>query len=448
MRTSRSFLAALALLAPLPLQAAQAVSLDLQQAVERALAANPGLAASQAQVDASEALRRSALGAMLPRVDTGLHVARSDSPITAFGAKLLQQRFSQQDFDPARLNQPNAITNYQTTLRLTLPVYQGGALRSTLAMREHNSRAATADYGSTKQRLLYNVIAAFARAQRAAAMLAARRQAERAAAAHFEATRALRRRGLAIDSDVLTAKVHLLDAGVAVRQAEDEQANALDGLRVLLNLEPGTPLQLQGQGALVEEQARSLADWQEMALNHRPDMQALRARLDAARAGIGVARAGFRPHISLMAQEEWNNDVPALKHRFATVGGVLQFNAFAGGADKAKVEAAQAAAARLNYALAEQRQRIRAEVAAAWRALRESRARLLARQQGEQQSREALRILTLRHKAGLEKTADLLAAQARLDAARADTIHARFDVIVADARLYLAAGLLTPEVLR
>lgn len=437
---------ALALLIAPPLQAAEPLKLDLAAAVERALTANMGLAASAERITASDARKRAAVGAMLPRLDAGMNVSRSDSPITAFGSKLLQQRFTQQDFDPARLNQPDAVTNYQTTLRLTLPVYQGGALWAEKQRSEHAIEATTSEHASMRQQLIFDVIAAYARVQRAEAMLRANRQAELAASTHLATTEALHRRGLNLDSDVLAAKVHLLDTSVEKRQATDERDNAFDALRVLLNLEQGMPVQVGDDGQL-RAPGRTLEQWQEHALSQRPDIKALQSRLDAARAGVGIARAGFRPHVSLMAQEEWNNDALALKHRFATVGGLVQINAFAGGADRAKVEAAQAQVARLDYSLREQYQRIRAEVAAAWRGMKESEARLQARQTAVQQTAEALRILTLRHKSGLEKTVDVLAAQAQLDRARAHRIRASFDAVLARAHLYLAAGSLSPEVL-
>ena len=61
---------------------------------------------------------------------------------------------------------------------------------------------------------------------------------------------------------------------------------------------------------------------------------------------------------------------------------------------------------------------------------------------------EALRIVDLRHRQGLEKTVDLLTAQGRLDESRAGLIDAGFDVELAQARLLLVTGQLNEESIR
>jgi outer membrane protein len=137
-----------------------------------------------------------------------------------------------------------------------------------------------------------------------------------------------------------------------------------------------------------------------------------------------------------------------LRHPNYQITAMVDLNVFAGGRDKAAMDKAKAAHAKLEFQIVDKTRQVENEVADAYRSLHEADKRLQSRQEAQAQAEESLRITDSRYKAGLERMADLLLAQTQQDQARAEVIQARFDQVVTRARLYLATGQLTPEVLQ
>ncbi len=421
--------------------------LTLRQAVRMALEQNRDLRIAETRREQARANAEAATGRLMPRVDATWNASRTDSPLNAFGTKLLQQRITAADFAIANLNNPAAINNYRTGVAVSLPVWQGGALWAGKRAGEAGADAADWQYASARQQTVLRVIEAFARLKAARAERRAAEQAVAAARDHLEDTRALKKRGLAIASDVMDARSHWLEARVNLQAAQHAEDAARDEMRRLLGLPAGSPVRAGGESRLSLPE-RGLEAWLKLAEEGQPAIKAARKALEAAKAKADAARAPFLPSVALMASEEWNNNTPAPKHPNATIAADVRLNLFAGGSDKARLRAARAEVEARKLALQDLMQRIRNQVRAAWRGLEEARMRLEASRQVLAQSEESLRIRKLRAEQGLEKTSDVLDAQTRLDAARARAIHARYALTIAKARLLAAAGQLTPEVIQ
>ena len=106
--------------------AAQPVVLTLNQAQETALAHNQMLKAARAGVDQARAVKLQTWSGYLPSISVSEGVTRSNDAVHAFGVKLKQERFSQADFAVSALNYPQEITNFQTKLEVTQPLFNGG----------------------------------------------------------------------------------------------------------------------------------------------------------------------------------------------------------------------------------------------------------------------------------------------------------------------------------
>lgn len=86
--------------------AAQAQSLTLHEAIDRALGQNPRVAVGKADVQAASAGAAIARTALLPRLNFTEDLSRGNDPVYVFGTKLRQQRFTQSDFSLDSLNRP------------------------------------------------------------------------------------------------------------------------------------------------------------------------------------------------------------------------------------------------------------------------------------------------------------------------------------------------------
>ncbi len=412
-----------------------------------ALEGNRSLRIAEKQRIEIQASAEAATGRLLPRIDASYVVSRTDSPINVFGNKLLQKRFTTADFAVSNLKNPNTINNYHTDISVTIPVYQGGALWA--GKRAGNASAKTAEwqYRARRQSTVLHVIETFAQLRESQAERKAAEQALAAAHDHLANTQALRRRGLAIVSDIMDAKSHTLEAGVILESTSHAIASSKEQLQRLLGLPSGTLFSTHGAIELALPE-RSRNEWLETAAQSQPELQAAQYRLDAARAHADEAKSPFLPAVNLQATEEWNSNIAVPKHMNTTIAAEVRLNLFSGGSDRDRLHAAHAASAARELEMEDLAQAIHNNVLAAWRHLQETKTRLTTSKQVLRQSLESLRIRKLREQQGLERSSDVLDAQSRTDHTRARAIRARYTLIIAKARLLAAAGQLTPEVIR
>jgi len=422
-------------------------SLTLKDTVTIAMAKNRSLMASGKHVEAMQANADIATGRLLPRISASYSASRSDSPITVFGDKLLQKRFTAADFSIARLNNPSAVNNYRTGLSVALPVYQGGALWAGRRAGEASAVAAEWQYQANRQAVILRVVQTFTLLRQAVAQRKAAAQALEAARNHLADTQALKRRGVAIVSDVMDARAHLLRDEVALQSVTHTVAAARDQLQLLLGVSPKTPFAITGVPDLVLA-SRDISGWLETADENRPGLREKAHQLEAARARSDAARAPFLPAVNIQATQEWNSNTITPRNGNITIAAEVSVNLFSGGADRARLQAAEAETVSLQLALADLKQRIHNEVLAAWRDLDDSESQLKANEQVLRQTLESLRIRRLRVEQGLERASDVLDAQTRADRARAEAIRSRFALVIAKAQLLYTTGQLTPEVIR
>jgi outer membrane protein TolC len=422
-------------------------SLSIKDTVIMALEGNRSLRIAEEQRDGIRATAEAATGRLLPRINASYGVSRTDSPINVFGSKLLQKRFTASDFTLSSLNNPGTINNYHTDISIIVPVYQGGALWAGKHAGDASAKSAEWQYMAQRQMTILHVIETFSLLRESQAERRATEQALVAARDHLAETQALKRRGLAITSDVMDARSHMLEAEVALESASHAVTSTQEKLQRLLGLPPGAPLSTSGTIELALPD-QSPDEWLEAAIRSQPELQAAKHRLDAARAHTDVARAPFRPAVNLQATEEWNSNTAMPKNANASIAAEVRLNLFSGGTDRARLHAARAVSTARELELEDIAQAIHNEVLSSWRRLQEAKNRLVASKQVLRQNMESLRIRKLREQQGLERSSDVLDAQSRADQARAKAIRARYALIIAKARLLASAGQLTPEVVR
>lgn len=158
-----------------------AEKLEFKQCVDIALAQNPDLAISRAQIEQAEAAVRQAQGNKMPRVNLSLTATRSNDALNAFGMKLGQRGATFNDFGageflgpvlagtpyaalpiaPHNLNHPDAVNNFNTRIELLVPVYNGGMVQSYVDTAKAYVRAAQSGDQVARQQLAKHVLMAY-----------------------------------------------------------------------------------------------------------------------------------------------------------------------------------------------------------------------------------------------------------------------------------------------
>ncbi|MEW6676935.1 MAG: TolC family protein [Pseudomonadota bacterium] len=454
---SSAVLLALAVLSP-----ARAETLSFQQAVEQALNQNPELAISQSQIQQAEAAVRQAQGNKMPRLNLSLTATRTNDALNAFGLKLSQRNATFNDFGagdflnainsaqnplpiaPDNLNHPGSVTNFNSRVELLVPVYNGGMVKSYVDQAQAYVRAAQSGDRLARQQLTQNVLMAYQGVHTARAYIQVADQGKAAAEEYVRITDRLHKQGMAVKSDLLSARVNLEDVklkGVAARNAE---ATALDQLHLLLGKPLSEPLDV-GAPVLPGLLAGSDAELRRQALDNHAGLQALRNQIQGAGAAVHAAQASGKPQFNVMLRGDANDKNLGFDSTSYTVAGVLSWTVFDGGTTKAGVDRAEAQRLELAAKLRQAEDGVAFQVGDARRKALEAEEVVAARESAVEQATEAQRLVKKRYENGIATLIELLAAQAQLDKARADLVAARYDLAVNRAELKRVVGVLTPE---
>ncbi|MFZ5536925.1 MAG: TolC family protein [Pseudomonadota bacterium] len=440
-------------------QAAQAETLSFQQCVERALSQNPDIEVSQAQINQAQAAVRQAEANHMPKVNLSMTGTYTNDALNAFGLKLSQRQatfgdFGAGEFNPADpnvlkiaprdLNHPGGTGNINTRIEVLVPVYNGGMVESYVRQARAYTRAAQAGDAHARQMLIKNVLMAYQGVHTARAYVKVGEQAQAASEEYVRITERLLQQGMAVKSDVLTAKVHLDDVKLQLARARNAEAAALDQLHLLLGMPLEAPLDVGPEFAPLPLQGE-LPELQQKAKDAHPALQAMRHQLEGVTANVDVARAGLLPQFNVMLRQDWNDQALGFESSSYTVAGVLSWNAFDAGGTSAAVDRAQAARIETAAKLRQAEEGIQFQVREALRKSREADEAVAARELAAEQADEAQRLVKKRYENGLATMVELLAAQTQLDKAQADLVAARYEQVVQRAELKRAVGLLSVE---
>lgn len=428
-------------------QAQQAPVLTLQQAVNMALEKNPLRKAAAADVQVAGADVRVARSFVLPKVTLTETATLGDDPVYVFGSKLRQQRFTANDFTLNRLNTPDAYGNFETRLGGTWTLFDSFASWHGMARARQRKEAAGRQLERTDQEVVFRVVSAYLDAQLAAKQLAVASQAQATAQAIVERSQARFDSGVAVQSDLLAAKVRLASRQQELIRARDNVELAESQLALAM----GVPLseRFALSDALGERNLElpALAELEQQALTQRPDLKRVAAETAAQHESVAMAKASFGPRVNAFAG--WQTDHPSLLAGGGGsnwLGGVsLQLDLFAGGAKRAELareRALEERAAALRHSADDQ---VRMEVRRAYYEVDASRQQVEVARAVIAEAQESLRILQDRYENGLTTMTDVLGAEDATRHSQTDYWEALSRLQTSYAHLELARGTLTPQ---
>lgn len=419
--------------------------LSLRDAVATALRQNPTVRAAAAGETAATARLGMARAGYLPRLDYVETVERGDNPVYVFGSLLTQHQFTAANFDLGILNRPEALTNFRSALLLEQTIYDAGRTRLGIRAADLGRQMASQDNRRTSADTILAVVRAYYGTVLAGARLRAAEDAVSTARADLGRAQARRDAGLTTDADVLSIRVHL----AAMQERRIRAANELRVAEAVLNEALGQPLDTAYVLPAEFPPARMPADppeSYETAAVGRPEGRQADLAQNLARTSAGLARSAFLPQVSFRSGFELD------RQSFGSRGGAnwmagftLRFNLLNGGADRARLEEAQAAELRAGAERERTHTALRLEARRAALELKAAKQRVEVAAAAVEEAVESHRIIQNRYQAGLSTVTDLLRASTALLEARTQRLVAVHDQRVAAARLEYAAGHLTPD---
>lgn len=399
----------------------------------------------RAQATANEARARAVLPlrALVPtaRVESGL--LRTTDPIGAFGATLRQRAVTPAAFDPARLNDPAAVSTIATGIVVDVPLVNTDAWAARRAARAA-ADALKASTAWTATTVHAQVVRAWFGIALADARTMALADAQAAADATVRQVGALVRQGLVTHADELQARVHAGDMAAATLAARLDVQNARRQLGLLLGRDDGEPLAVSAVlpadsvlRRLATDDTSSAGTFTTSAARaerERSDVQMATLGAEAARYDARRAYAGWMPRLNGFARQDWFAATTPLGAKPNwTIGVMGSWSLLANPAERADAAMATARARAASADSAATLAAARLDVRVARSALQLALQRLDLAALAAREATEAQRLVAKRYLGGLATIAERLGADATATNAtvgHAAAIYALVDALV------------------
>lgn len=340
---------------------------------------------------------------------------------------------------------PGGVTyGLAPAIGLSWVLFDGGARASGVEAARWQAAASQLTYNRALQTLVSDVEQRYYALLTARQLEAALQVGVAAAQASVDVAKAQRSAGLATVGETSQAEAALGQAQLAAVQARATSRSASGALADAI----GAPV--DAELPLVDEDrfdalspAGRLDDLLQLARASRADLAALSAQVRQARAEVDAAQAQGRPSLSFgaTAARTWSrgggNTTSAANQQ---VGLTLSIPIFDGGLVRAQTQAARA---RLQAATAQrdvQRQAVDLDVWQSYQFADSSEAAVNAAQAALRSATVAEDAARERYRSGVGLLIELLAAQTTAAQARASLVQARYDGLLALARLGYAIG--------
>ncbi len=342
----------------------------------------------------------------LPNITASHTGISTTNPLMAFGSKLNQEILTQNDFNPALLNDPTTTRNFATKIEIQQPLinldgfYQRKAAKSKMeAMSLQTKR--TQDY------LVFEVEKAYMQLQLAYKGVAVLEKALEAANANKEMADNSFKQGFLQRADVLNVEIRVTEVKNQLQTAKSNVQNASNYLSFLMN----------DKSDVLYEPTESLAVANftvdsKIISENRADIKAMHLASKGYEAMNKADKMAFLPRLNAFGSYEmYDNKVFQGSANGYLIGAQLSWDIFKGSKRFGKAQKSKAEFEKSKLEYNQYVSKSNLELNKVKRQLVDAKNRLELTNLAVEQSEESLRIRKNRFKEGLEKTSDLLMAE-------------------------------------
>ncbi|MDC6383843.1 TolC family protein [Flagellimonas taeanensis] len=383
------------------------VKISMEDVLARVQESNASIKVSEQEAKMAKYDYQFSSSIFLPQVSVSHTGITTTNPLMAFGSKLNQEILTQADFNPALLNDPDQIENFATKISVEQPLinmdgfYQRKAAKTTMEAKDLQAMR-TRDY------LNFEAQKAFGQLQLAHRAVQVLEKAYEAANANLNTAQNSYDQGLLQKADLLEVKVRVTEVENQLNSAKSNVKNASDYLAFLMNEQRNVVYE-----PTEELMPTDLGGPTEATLENRADVKAMDLVSEAYKANMRAENMTFLPRLNAFASYEMYDDqIFRADAKGYIIGASLSWDVFKGAQRFAKV-----GKSKTNYERAKQEYeqyvaKSSMELQRTRRMVEDAHNRLQTSKLAMDQSEESLRIRTNRFREGLEKTTDLLMAEA------------------------------------
>lgn len=388
------------------LQAQEAILVSKTAILAKVAENNNAIKISEQDFNAARADYRQTNAIFLPNISASHTGITTTNPLMAFGSKLNQEILTQNDFNPALLNDPERVQNFATKFEFQQPlinldgIYQRKAAKSTMdAMALKTERLS--DY------LNFEVEKAYMQLQLAYKGVAVLEKALTTVIDHKKIAENSFKQGYLQRADVLNVEVRVTEVQNQLQTAQSNVKNASDYLAFLMDDKSGVVYMPTDSLSVVTAEING-----DNLSENRADIRAMRLASNAYEAMNKADKMAFLPRLNAFGSYELFDDklfnIDASGYLF---GAQLQWNLFEGSKRIGKTQKSKAEFEKAKLEYEQYVSQSELDLNKAKRMLLDAENKLKLTSLALAQSEESLRIRANRFKEGLEKTSDLLGSE-------------------------------------
>jgi outer membrane protein len=414
--------------APAPAVAVSAVPLTLADALKRAIAANPGLGRSRADVNAAQSQVDVAYSSILPKIDFKGNYTRNDRQVSFGSGKDAVTILPYNDW------------SYRFTL--SQPIYAGNRERKAIQQARLSVESFRQGLLNAEDQLILNVTADYLGVLEAEDLLAVEQKNLELAQRRRDQAKVFFEAGETTRVDVLRAEADIKGAERRLASARQTREAAVGRLRLDLALEG--PIEVRAPGSLFPARP-SEAELVTAAEASRPEVAQALAALESARLEVAKQKNARLPVVT--ADGAWIKQASAFPtDQYAQLTLNFSVPIFDSGEIKNRVAIAEQRRQQAELTVQEVRQSVREQVHQALVDLQTADANLrLASEQlaaAEAESNQATELYRAEELTSLEAQQ----AETSLADARRTVANSKLDRDIAELRVWAAAGMLKKTV--
>ena len=330
--------------------------------------------------------------------------------------------------------------------QLSVPIYQGGAVRNAVKAAEYRVEAGQSDLRATEASIFSQVVGAYMDVIRDQAIVQLNQKNVAVLKTNLQASSDRFEIGDLTRTDVAQSEAQLAAGRTQLLQAESNLTTTRANFRRIIGNEPS---QLAPGSPVDRHLPPSLAGSTDLALVENPNITAAMYGIDVSFLQVKVNEGALFPTVTLQGSVQQSYESTMTNYRAFGASAVAQLTVpvYQGGAEYALIRQSKEPLAQQRLNLEQVRDQTRAMVAQAWGQLVASKAQVQSAQAQVQASEIALNGVREEARVGQRTTLDVLNAQQALVNARVALVTAQHDRVVASYSVLSAIGRLSPQVL-
>lgn len=345
----------------------------------------------------------------LPSIAVSHTGISTTNPLMAFGSKLNQEILTPADFDPSLLNNPRKTQNFATKIEVKQPILNFDGFLMRKAAKSKMNAFKLKDNRSKKY-INLEVKKAFMQLQLAYKSVIVINKALEAGKANLKMANDNFKQGYLQKADLLAVKIRVTEIENQLETAKNQIKNASDYIYYLMGEQSG--IKLKPKSELIAEVDTTL--YENSFNENRDDIVAMQKSEEAYKYLFKASKRTYLPKLNAFGSYElYDSKLFGTQAKGYLVGAQLSWDVFNGFKRIGKIQKNKAEFEKAQINLEQYKTKSNLEFNKAIRQLKSAERTLKLKEQSVSQSKEALRIRTNRFKQGLEKTSDLLMAEAQ-----------------------------------